>query len=120
MPSREVEKNNFLQNNKILKDYLKLFFQNQKKFLITKKSFFQSHSPRLLIENKRIKINYIYDLLNALSPEKLLRRGFALITDEKGNSIYNVKGVKEKDKLIVKFSDGKVTAEVHSLTYDKV
>ena len=120
LPSREIEKSNFLINKKILKDYLKLFFQNQKKFLSTKKTFFQSHSPQLLIKNKRIKINYIYKLLNALSPEKLLKRGFALITNESGDSIYSVKNIKEKDKLLVQFYDGKISAEVDSLNYDRI
>ena len=120
LPSREIEKNKFLQNKKILKDYLKLFFQNTKKSLITKKSFFKSHSPRLLIKNKRTRINYMYEILNALSPRKLLKRGFALITDESGNSIYSVKNIKENDKLIVQFCDGKITAEVDSLNYDKI
>ena len=32
LPSREIEKNNFLQNKKMLKDYFKLFFQNKKNF----------------------------------------------------------------------------------------
>jgi len=120
LPSREIEKSNFLTNKKRLKDYLKLFFQNQKKFLSTKKTFFQSHSPQLLIKNKRIKINYIYKLLNALSPEKLLKRGFALITNETGDSIYSVKKIKEKDKLLVQFYDGKISAEVDSLNYDRI
>ena len=120
LPSREIEKSNFLTNKKRLKDYLKLFFQNQKKFLSTKKTFFQSHSPQLLIKNKRIKINYIYKLLNALSPEKLLKRGFALITNESGDSIYSVKNIKEKDKLLVQFYDGKIRAEVDSLNYDRI
>ncbi len=120
LPSREIERNNYWQIKKILKDYLKSFFQNQKKFLITKKSFFHSHSPRILLNNKRTKINYMYKLLNALSPEKLLKRGFALITDESGNSIYSVKNVKEKDKLLVQFCDGKITAEVDSLNYDEI
>ena len=120
LPSREIEKSNFLTNKKRLKDYLKLFFQNQKKFLSTKKTFFQSHSPQLLIKNKRIKINYIYKLLNALSPEKLLKRGFALITNESGDSIYSIKNIKEKDKLLVQFYDGKISAEVDSLNYDRI
>ena len=120
LPSREIEKSNFLTNKKRLKDYLKLFFQNQKKFLSTKKTFFQFHSPQLLIKNKRIKINYIYKLLNALSPEKLLKRGFALITNESGDSIYSVKNIKEKDKLLVQFYDGKISAEVDSLNYDRI
>ncbi len=120
LPSREIEKNKFLQNKKLLKYYLKLFFQNAKNSLITKKSIFQSYSPRLLIKNKRIRINYMYEILNALSPRKLLKRGFALITDESGNSIYSVKNIKKNDKLIVQFCDGKITAEVDSLNYDKI
>ncbi len=120
LPSREIEKNKFLQNKKLLKYYLKLFFQNAKKSLITKKTIFQSYSPRLLIKNKRTRINYMYEILNALSPRKLLKRGFALITDESGNSIYSVKNIKENDKLIVQFCDGKITAEVDSLNYDKI
>ena len=120
LPSREIEKNKFLQNKKLLKYYLKLFFQNTKKLLITKKSVFQSYSPRLLIKNKRTRINYMYEILNALSPRKLLKRGFALITDESGNSIYSVKNIKENDKLLVQFYDGKITADVDSLNYDKI
>ena len=120
LPSREIEKNKFLQNKKLLKYYLKLFFQNTKKLLITKKSVFQSYSPRLLIKNKRTRINYMYEILNALSPRKLLKRGFALITDESGNSIYSVKNIKENDKLLVQFYDGKITADVDTLNYDKI
>ena len=120
LPSREIEKSNSLQNKKILKDYLKLFFKNKKTFLITKKSFFQSHSPRQLIKNKRTKVNYLSEILNVISPEKLLKRGFVLITDESGDSIYSVKHVKAKDKLIVQFCDGKLTVEVDSLNCDKI
>ena len=120
LPSREIEKNKFLQYKRLLKDYLKLFFQNAKKSLIIKKSVFQSYSPRLLIKNKRTRLNDMYEILNSLCTKKLLKRGFALITDESGNPIYNIKNVKENDKLIVQFCDGKITVEVDSLNYDKI
>jgi len=120
LPSRDIEKNNFLQTKKILKDYFKFFFQNKRNFLSAKRSFFQSRSPQILIKAKKIKIKHIYQLLNALSPERLLKRGFVLITDEKGNSIYSVKGIKAKDKFLVQLSDGKITAEVDSINYDKI
>ena len=58
--------------------------------------------------------------MNVLSPEKWLKRGFALIIDERGNSIYSVKRLKEKDKFLVKFSDGVITAKVDTLNYDKI
>ncbi len=120
LPSRNIEKTNILQTKRMLKDYFKLYFQNKKNFLTIKKSFFQSHSPQILIKAKRTRISHIYQLLNALSPKRWLNRGFALITDETGNSIYSVKSVKEKDKLSVQFSDGEIIAEVDSITYDKI
>ncbi len=120
LPSREIEKINFLKTRKMLKNYFKFFLQNKKNFLITKKAVLKLHSPKLLIKAKRTKIKHIYQLLNALSPNRLLKRGFALITDEKGNSIYSVKSINEKDKLFVQLSDGKITAEVDTINYDKI
>ncbi len=58
--------------------------------------------------------------MDALSPDKWLKRGFALITDESGNSIYSIKNVKEKDKLLVQLFDGKIITEVNSFNYDKI
>ena len=120
LPSRDIEKINCLQTKKILKDYFKFFFQNKKNFLMTKKSFFQLYSPQVSIKAKRIKIKHIYQLLNAISPQRLLKRGFALITDEKGNSIYSVSSFNEKDKLSVQLSDGTINAMVESINYDKI
>ena len=120
LPSRDFEKSNILQIKKMLQDYFKFFFQNKKNFLFTKKSFFQLHSPQLLIKAKKTQINHYKQLLKVLSPKRLLNRGFALISDEKGNSIYSVKSVKEKDKFLVQLSDGKITAEVDCIKYDKI
>ena len=41
-------------------------------------------------------------------------------TDDSGNSIYSVKNIKENDKLMVQFYDGKITAKVDSFNYDKI
>jgi len=120
LPSRDIEKTNVFQTKKIFQDYFNFFFKKKKNFLIAKKTFFQSHSPQLLLKAKKVKIKYIYQLLNALSPERLLKRGFAFITDEKGNFIYSVKSIKEKDKFLVQFSDGKVIAKVDHINYDKI
>ena len=120
LPSRNIEKTKFFQTKKIFQDYFNFFFQKKKNFLLVKKTFFQSHSPQLLLKSKKLRINYIHQLLNALSPERLLKRGFAFITDENGNFIYSVKSIKEKDKFLVQFSDGKVIANVDSINYDKI
>ena len=120
LPSRDIAISNFLQINKTIKDNFHLFFQNQKKFLTTKKVFFDSHSPLLLIKSKRIKIKHIYELLNVLSPARLLKRGFALITNEQGKSIYSVKGVQIEDKLSIQLFDGIISAKAKNINYDKI
>ena len=120
LPSRDLEKTNFFQTKKFFKDYFKFFFQNKKNSLLTMKSFFKSHSPQLLLKAKKNQIKHIYQLLKALSPERLLRRGFALITDETGKSIYSVNNIKEKDRFLVQLFDGKITVDVDSIHYDKI
>ena len=62
----------------------------------------------------------MYEILNAFSPRKLLKRGFALITDESGNSIYTIKNVNENDKLIVKFCDGKIIAGAQEERFSRI
>ncbi len=120
LPSRNIEKTNFLQTQKMLKDYFKFFFQNKKEFLIAKKSIFQIHSPQLLIKAKKNNIKHIYQLLNAMSPKTLLKRGFAFITDHKGDSINSVKSLKKNDKFLVQLSDGKISAKVNGFDYDNM
>ncbi len=120
LPSRDIEKINFLQTKKTFLVYLKNYFHNKKNLLSIKKSFFHSYSPLSLIRNKRNRIMHMYKLLNALSPERLLKRGFALITDEIGNTIYSIKDVKEKDKLLIKLSDGKIYTKVDKVDHDEI
>ena len=103
----------------MIKNYFNLFFQNKKNFLISRKTFFKAHPPSSLIKSKRVKIMHIRELLNALSPERLLKRGFALVTDDQGNSIHSVKNIKKKDKLLVQILDGEILAEVNSINYNK-
>tara|TARA_Y100001968_G_scaffold113328_1_gene102738 strand:+ start:675 stop:1835 length:1161 start_codon:yes stop_codon:yes gene_type:complete len=120
LPSIDIEKSNFSQTKKFFKDYLNLFFQNQKSFLIARKSLFESHSPYILLKSKSIKIKHIKQLLEALSPERLLKRGFALVTNSEGNSIFSVKTLREKEKFSVQLSDGIISAEVDNISYDDI
>ena len=41
-----------------------------------------------------------------------MKRGFALITDETGSSIYSVKSVNKKENFLVQLSDGQIRAKV--------
>ena len=120
LPSRAIELNKFFDKKKLIKDYFNFFFQKNRNSLMTKKAFFESHSPLLLIKAKRNKIKHIYQLLDALSPARWLRRGFVLVTNANKKTIYSVKNINKKDILNVKFIDGQVSSEVKSINYDKI
>tara|TARA_B100000700_G_scaffold28790_1_gene27674 strand:- start:1595 stop:2755 length:1161 start_codon:yes stop_codon:yes gene_type:complete len=120
LPSRDIEKNNFVQRKKMIKNYFNLYFDTKRNSLRTKISLFKSYSPNILIEAKRTRVKYIHQLLNALSPKNLLSRGFALLTDTQGNSIYSVKSIKKKDKFLVTLIDGTILSEVDDISYDKI
>ena len=53
--------------------------------------------------------------LDAMSPLKVMTRGYSLVMNEKGNVISSVKQVKNGDAILVKTSDGQLRANVHDV-----
>lgn len=62
-------------------------------------------------ENRLIKE---VSTLEALSPLKVLARGYSYTEDEKGNVISLAGDIKEGDRIFVTFRDGKITASVEN------
>lgn len=50
--------------------------------------------------------------LDAMSPLKILKRGYSLANDEKGNPISSVKKLKKGDLIKINFKDGKADCEI--------
>ncbi len=53
--------------------------------------------------------------LDAMSPLKVLSRGYSMATDEAGNVIKTIRAVKKGDRLSVRFADGKAVASVEEV-----
>ena len=58
--------------------------------------------------------------LDALSPLRVLSRGYVMALDEQENRISCAAALKENDRLLLKFSDGTVTATVRSIQKNEV
>ncbi len=64
-----------------------------------------------LVENKENKLNTLCGKLDALSPLKVLSRGYSVVSKE-GKILKDSKNVKKGDLLLIKLHKGKVEAEV--------
>jgi exodeoxyribonuclease VII large subunit len=59
-------------------------------------------------------LNY-KQLLQAFDPERILKRGYAVVRNQKGLVVMSVKNVKEKDLIVVGLQDGKLNTTVKSV-----
>ncbi len=71
--------------------------------------------------NARKKHEYIRlaAALDAMSPLKVLSRGYAIASDDKGKVIKSIKNVNTGDELALRFTDGAAKCSVTDLTWDK-
>ncbi len=120
LPSRAIAVSNILESKKRMKEYFYWFIKNKSNSLMAKKRIFQSHSPLFMIKAKSNKIKNISQLFDALSPSKWLKRGFSIVTDANGKTIFSVKDVKENDTLSIQLVDGKISTKVDIINYDKI
>lgn len=66
-----------------------------------------------LINQKKERIDSMLKLINSLSPQTVLARGYTITTDLEGNVISSVKKVEISDTVVTRFSDGKVISLVN-------
>lgn len=67
----------------------------------------RTHPSRLLAERRR-ELGHRLDLLQALSPRRLLERGFALVRSEGGDLVRSAKEVRPGAALELELADGRV------------
>ena len=64
------------------------------------------------IQKKRSRFVGSVAKLDALSPLKVLSRGYSMVQHENGQIIRSVKQVTEEERIVISVSDGTVTAAV--------
>ena len=67
------------------------------------------------IKRQRQALAQKHQLLKALSPERWLKRGLALISNTAGDPISYLKSVKIGDQVIIRMSDGSLEARVNQI-----
>ena len=70
--------------------------------------------PRLLLANARQQLEQRTELLQALSPQRLLQRGYALLHGSDGQLVRSIKQVHAGDVLQVAVADGRIESVVET------
>lgn len=82
------------------------------------KSFSIKRFDTLLLQNiGRLKerLSSLATSIDLVSPEKLFRKGYSLIKDEKGQLIHSIEQIYEQQPLLVQLSDGKIEVTVNKI-----
>ena len=69
--------------------------------------------PRALLQQKRQRLQHQLQLLDVLSPQHWLERGFSLIRNSRGGLVSSVRQVKPAETLTLQLADGELQARVH-------
>ncbi len=72
--------------------------------------------PSRLLAQQRQGLQQRRDLLEALSPKRLLQRGFALVRSPNGQLLRSIKQIGCGDPLLVELADGRLQAQVTDVT----
>ena len=71
------------------------------------------------MEARRHRLERLAASLNAMDPEAVLARGYAVVTDGRGGILPGARGAKAGDDITVRMADGRLTAKVTSTRIDE-
>ena len=115
LPDRAAERQGLTQRQSRLKDALLGRILRERQRLQDRAVALQQQSPREKIRRKRQELTQKHQLLKALSPERWLKRGLALISNNVGDPISDLESVKIGDQLNIRMSDGSLEARVDQI-----
>ena len=118
----EIKKNVDKNRDKIKYYEARLNVYNPINQLQNKKQYADELYTRLdetfknILRDRIHKLAIYSEKLNGLSPLNRISKGFAYVTDNSGNQINTVEQVKEKDEISLIVKDGKIKAQVSTVT----
>ena len=115
LADREAEHQGLVQRQSRLKEALLGRIHRERQRLQDRAIALQQQSPLEKIRRFRQELAQKHQLLKALSPERWLKRGLALISNEAGDSISSLESVKIDDQLNIRMSDGSLEARVDQI-----
>ena len=115
LPDREAERQGLVQRQRRMRDALLGRIQRERRRLQDRAFALQHQSPLEKIRRQRQELVQKQLLLKALSPDRWLKRGLALVSNATGDVIQDLESVKIGDQLNIQMSDGMLEASVERI-----
>jgi len=112
LPDRQEALRGLQQRQQTLRDQLQSRLNREQQRLADKRQQLELHAPELAFQRLKQELSHRQRLLQALSPERWLKRGLALVTDAEGRSLSSTKTTAPGDQLTVQFHDGALDTRV--------
>ncbi len=115
LPDRYAERQGLMQRQSRLRDALLGRILRERQRLQDRALALHQQSPLEKIRHQRQELAQKHQLLKALSPDRWLQRGLALISNDAGDAISDLESVKIGDQLNIRMSDGTLEARVDQI-----
>ncbi|MEX0588454.1 MAG: exodeoxyribonuclease VII large subunit [Cyanobium sp.] len=115
LPDRSVARHGLQQQARHLSQIVGLRLQGERGRLVHQRERLITMQPRSMIASRRQNLDYIRQLLQALSPEHQLARGYMLLRSSDGRLIRSVSQIKVGNPVVIELCDGQVGAEVREI-----
>ena len=116
LPDRLTVLQRLNQSRSQLGQALSFGLQTKRQQLASLRAQLELIRPSRLLAHQRQGLQQRRELLEALSPQRLLRRGFALVRSPSGQLLRSIKQIGRGDPFLVELADGRLQAQVTHVT----
>jgi len=115
LPSRETAVLQVQERLRRLASQRQWWLERKRQVLCERRQRWQLLQPQVLLQQRRDQLLQRQQLLRALSPQRWLARGFAILESPEGTVYRSVRDVKEGSDLVVRLNDGTIAVQAQSI-----
>ena len=110
MPSKESAKQTIMQRRSRLNEYKRWRLEQASSRLRERHLLLQAFRPAVTLQRRRDKWQQRQQLLRALSPQRWLNRGFAMLNTLNGHPLQSIDDISLNEQLQIRLKDGVIQA----------
>jgi exodeoxyribonuclease VII large subunit len=112
VPDRQAIQQRLAQERSLVKQMVMLRLERERQRLSSLRERLELQHPTLVLQRLRRDLQHRLALLQALSPQHLLQRGFALVRTSTGELVRSAQQVTPGDALSIQLAEGQLEVEV--------